>query len=135
MTALVALNNGIHFHLNRDQHPASWDDIENELLARQSQGTAPKEHRCTHSRWKATPKCKQQLGRSLNANLPPEQRPYEIGFLAQKAQPGLAIGSKSEIGVPLVAFGNLQLFASNRDCCFHFVMTGEREVIDCVKTF
>src|SRR6516165_4706341 len=76
---------------------------------------------CTFSRWKAATECKQQLGRSLNANLPPEQRPYEIGFFAQKAQPGLAIGSKSEIGVPLVAFGNLQAFVSNRDCRLDFV--------------
>ena len=89
----------------------------------------------TYSRWKAAPECKQQLGRPLNANLPPEQRPYEIGFLAQKAQPGLAVGSKSEIGLPIVALGNLQLFVSNRDCCFHFVVTREREVIDSVKTF
>ena len=82
---------------------------------------------------KAAPKCKQQLGRSLNANLP--QRPYEIGFLAQKAQPSLAVGSKSQIGLPIVAFRNLQLFVSNCDCCFHFVVAGEREVIDSVKTF
>ena len=52
----------------------------------------------SYSRWKAASKCKQQLGRSLNANLPPEQRPYQIGFLAQKAQPGPAVGSKSQIG-------------------------------------
>src|SRR3954468_21893225 len=89
----------------------------------------------TSSRWKAAPKCKQQLRRSRNANLPPEQCPYEIGFLAQKAQPGLAVGSKSEIGLPIVAFGNLQLFVSNRDRCSHFVVTGEREVIHSVKTF
>src|SRR5438309_6305095 len=101
----------------------------------QSRCTTRKGTFVTSSRWKAPPKCKQQLGRSLNANLPPEQRPYEIGFLAQKAQPGLAVGSKSQIGLPIVAFGNLQLFVSNRDCCFHFVMTGEREVIDSVKTF
>jgi hypothetical protein len=35
----------------------------------------------------------------------------------------------------IVTFGNLQLFVSNRNCCFHFVMTGKREVIDSVKTF
>src|SRR5205814_4356247 len=89
----------------------------------------------TYSRWKAAPECKQQLGRSLNANLPPEQRPYEIGFLAQKSQPGLAVGSKSQISLPIMSFGNLQLFVSNRDCCFHFVVTCKREVIDRVKTF
>jgi hypothetical protein len=83
---------------------------------------------------KAAPECKQQLGRSLNANLPPE-RPYEISFLAQKAQPGLAVGSRSQIGLPIVAFGNLQLFVSNRDCCFQFVATGERELIDRIKPF
>src|SRR5438034_3541061 len=87
------------------------------------------------SRREAAPKCKQQLGRSLNANLPPKQCPYEVGFLAQKSQPGLAVGSKSRIGLPIVPFGNLQLFVSNRDCCFHFVVTGEREVIDSVKAF
>jgi hypothetical protein len=61
------------------------------------------------------------------------RRPYEIGFLAQKAQPGLAVGSKSQIGLPVVAFGNLQLFVPNCDCCFHFIVTGEREVIDSVE--
>src|SRR5437764_4359552 len=89
----------------------------------------------TSSRWKAAPECKQQLRRSLNANLPPEQRPYEIGFLAQKAQPSLGVGSESEIGLPIVAFGNLQLFVSNRDCCFHFILTGESKVIDSVQSF
>src|SRR5438874_13711700 len=89
----------------------------------------------TLSRREAAPKRKQQLGRSLNANLPPKQRPYEVGFLAQKSQPGLGIGSKSQIGLPIVPFGNLQLFVSNRDCCFHFVATGEGEVIDSVKAF
>ena len=53
----------------------------------------------------------------------------------QKAQPGLRIGSKSQIGLSIVAFGNLQRFVSNRDCCFHFVVTGEREVIDSIQTF
>ena len=62
------------------------------------------------SRWEAAPECKQQLGRSLNANLPPEQRPYDVGFLAQKSQPGLAIGNKSQIGLPIVAVGSLQTF-------------------------
>src|SRR5438552_5359599 len=61
---------------------------------------------CTHSRWKAAPECKQQLGRPLNANLPAEQRPHEIGFLAQETQPGLGIGSKSQIGLSIVAFAN-----------------------------
>src|ERR1700757_5212794 len=88
-----------------------------------------------HLRWKAAPECKEQLRRSLNANLPPDQRPYEIGLLAQKAQPGLAIGSKSQIGLSIVAFGNLQLFPSNRDCCFNFVLAGEGKVIVSVKTF
>jgi hypothetical protein len=88
---------------------------------------------CVHLRWKAAPECKQQLGRSLNANLPPDHRPYEIGLPAQKAQPGLGIGSKSQIGLSIVAFGNLQLSVSNRDGCFHFIVTGEREVIDSVK--
>src|SRR5256885_12210079 len=88
----------------------------------------------TYSRWKAAPECEQQLGRSLNANLPPEQRPYETGFLPQKAQPGLAVGSESEIGLSIVAFGNLQLFVSNRDSCFQFLVTGEREVINSIKT-
>src|SRR5438105_5250267 len=89
----------------------------------------------TYSRWKAAPECKQQLGRPLNANLPPEQRPHEIGFLAQKAQPGLAVGSKPQIGLSIVAFGNVQLFVSNRDGCFHFILTCEREVIDSVQAF
>src|SRR6266576_157232 len=89
----------------------------------------------TSLRWKAAPECKQQLGRPLNANLPPEQRPYEIGFLAQKAQPGLAVSSESQIGSPIVTFGNLQLFISNRHWCFQFFMTGKREMIDRVKTF
>src|SRR5947208_7789606 len=42
---------------------------------------------------------------------------------------------ESQIGLPIVAFGNLQLFVSNRDCCFQFVVTCKREVIDRVKTF
>src|SRR5204862_8361675 len=69
--------------------------------------TTRTEHLCTHSRWKAAPECKQQLGRPLNANLPAEQRPHEIGFLAQETQPGLGIGSKSQIGFSIVAFANL----------------------------
>src|SRR5437016_3384775 len=89
----------------------------------------------TLSRREAAPKCKQQLGRSLNANLPPKQCPYEVGFLAQKSQPGLAVGSKSQIGLPIVPFENLQLFVSNRDCRFHFILTGEREVINSIETF
>src|SRR5438034_8651093 len=101
----------------------------------QSRCTACKGTFVTSSRWKAAPKCKQQLRRSRDANLPPEQRPYEIGFLAQKSQPGLAVGSKSQISLPIMSFGNLQLFVSNRDCCFHFVVTCKREVIDRVKTF
>jgi hypothetical protein len=34
-----------------------------------------------------------------------------------------------------VPFGNLQLFVSDHDCCFHLVLTGEREVIHGVQTF
>src|SRR6266576_4608849 len=101
----------------------------------QSRCTTRKGTFVTSSRWKAAPKCKQQLGRPLNANLPPEQGPYEIGFFAQKAQPGLAVSSESQIGLLIVTFGNLQLFISNRHCCFHFIVTGEREVIDSVKAF
>src|SRR5438445_13473777 len=85
-----------------------------------------------HLRWKAAPECKQQLRRSLNANLPPDQRPYEIGFLAQKTQPGLRVSSKPQIGLSIVAFGNLQLFISDGDGCFHFLVAGECEVIDSV---
>src|ERR1700687_477893 len=33
------------------------------------------------------------------------------------------------------ACGHLQLFVSNRDCCFDFFVTGEREVINSVQTF
>src|SRR6266496_2855928 len=35
----------------------------------------------------------------------------------------------------IVAFGNLQLFVSNRDGCFYFILTGEREVVDSVQAF
>ena len=71
----------------------------------------------------------------MNANLPPEQRPDEIGFFAQTAKPGLAIGGEPQVGLPIMAVGDLQVFVSNRDGCFHFFMAGEREVIDSVETF
>src|SRR5947208_11496239 len=118
-----------------DQPPASWPAIKKVPIAMLVAMHYAQATSLYHSRLKAAPECKQQLGRSLNANLPPEQRPYEIGFLAQKSQPGLAVGSKSQISLPIMSFGNLQLFVSNRDCCFHFVVTCKREVIDRVKTF
>ena len=46
-------------------------------------------------------------------------RPYEIGLFAQKTKPGLAIGSKSQVSLSIVALGHLQLFVSNGECCFH----------------
>src|SRR6266849_1414404 len=67
----------------------------------------------THSvrqllRREAAAEGQQEPGRPLNSNLPPEQSPHEIGFLAQKAKPGFTGRGHPQSSRALVTFRYVQ---------------------------
>src|SRR5256885_13792944 len=87
------------------------------------------------SRRKATRKREQQFGRTVNPNLSPEQRPHEVRFLAQKAQPRVAIRGQLEVRRADVPVGYFKLLVSNHDRGFHLLLARKREVIRRVQAF
>src|SRR6266851_7194459 len=94
----------------------------------------------THSvrqllRREAAAEGQQEPGRPLNSNLPPEQSPHEIGFLAQKTKPGLAVRNHPQISCTRVALRYVQRLFADHDGCLQFLLPCEREVICSVQPF
>src|SRR3954469_10206087 len=77
---------------------------------------------------KALSKRQQHLEWAIQPNLPPQQCPYHVFFLPQKADPRLRISGHVQIGrtnMPLVYADRLFLY---QDSCLPLLVAGEGEV-------
>src|SRR5262249_44248135 len=72
----------------------------------------------------------QQLRRALDADAPAEQRPQEAPLLRQEAEPRLAVGGNTQVGLAPMTFPPLQGPFPDRDGRFHLFLAGEGEMVD-----
>src|SRR6266853_1258909 len=83
-----------------------------------------------HSRGKTLPEGDQQLRRPLDANAPAQQGPQQAPLFRQEAQPRLAVGSHSQVSLPLMTVLDLQSAVPDRDGRLFLFLAGESEVLD-----
>src|ERR1700732_4532948 len=87
----------------------------------------------SYSRGKTLPEGDQQFRRPLDANAPAEQGPQQAALFRQEAQPRLAVGGHTQVGLPLMTVLHLQGAVPDRDGRLFFLLAGEGEVVDGVQ--
>src|SRR5947207_12461879 len=85
------------------------------------------------SRRKTLAQGDQQLRRPLDADAPAEQGPHQAPLLRQEAEPRLAVGGHSQVGLALMTVLDLQGAVPNRDGRLSLLLAGEGEVVDGVQ--
>jgi hypothetical protein len=72
----------------------------------------------------------QQPGRTLEADAPAQQRSQQASLFRHEAQPRLAVGGHTQVGLALMTVLYLQGAVPNRDGCPFLLLAGEGEVVD-----
>lgn len=85
-------------------------------------------------RRKAAAERQEQTRRSLDANLPPEQRPHDALLLGEEPKPGERIGDNVKVGIPGMVIADLQRLVANYHGCLALLPAGKREVVGSIET-
>src|SRR5665213_983069 len=86
------------------------------------------------SRGKTLPKGDQQLRRSLDAYTAAQQQgPQQASLFRQEAQPRLAVGGHTHVGLALMTILDLQGAVPDRDRRLFLLRAGERKMVDGVQ--
>src|SRR3954467_10414083 len=86
-----------------------------------------------YSRRKTLPEGDQQPRRPLDADAPAQQGPQQAPLFRQEAQPRLAVGGHSQVGLAVMTVLDLQGAVPDRDGRLLLLLAGEREVVNGVQ--